>query len=83
VDDVSQDETVEIAWRLGFKTIVHIQNKGFSHFRRGVVYSLATLWTLARYLAYKWRLAEVPQFSSPLHKVISRYHPGSLFGKTE
>ncbi len=29
VDDVSQDETVEIAQRLGLKTIVHVQNKGY------------------------------------------------------
>ncbi len=29
VDDVSQDETVEIARRLGLKVIVHIQNKGY------------------------------------------------------
>lgn len=29
VDDVSQDETVEIARRLGLKTIVHVQNKGY------------------------------------------------------
>ncbi len=29
VDDVSQDETVEIARRLGLKTVVHIQNRGY------------------------------------------------------
>ena len=29
VDDVSQDETVEIARRLGLKVVVHIQNKGY------------------------------------------------------
>lgn len=29
VDDVSQDETVEIARRLGLDVIVHIQNKGY------------------------------------------------------
>ncbi len=29
VDDVSQDETVEIAQRLGLKVIVHVQNKGY------------------------------------------------------
>ncbi|HDD24959.1 MAG TPA: glycosyltransferase family 2 protein [Chloroflexi bacterium] len=29
VDDVSQDETVEIAQKLGLKTVVHIQNKGY------------------------------------------------------
>lgn len=29
VDDVSQDETVEIAQRLGLKVVIHIQNKGY------------------------------------------------------
>jgi glycosyltransferase involved in cell wall biosynthesis len=29
VDDVSQDETVEIARQLGLKTVVHIQNRGY------------------------------------------------------
>ena len=29
VDDVSRDETVEIAQRLGLKVIVHIQNRGY------------------------------------------------------
>jgi glycosyltransferase involved in cell wall biosynthesis len=53
------------------------------NFRRSVVYGLSTLWTLARYLVHKWRLAEVPQFSRPLHKVISRYHRAALFGEME
>lgn len=29
VDDVSKDETVEIAQRLGLKTVVHVQNRGY------------------------------------------------------
>src|SRR5512133_1355101 len=29
VDDVSQDETVEIAQRLGLKVIIHVQNRGY------------------------------------------------------
>jgi len=29
VDDVSQDETVEVARRLGLQVVVHIQNKGY------------------------------------------------------
>lgn len=29
VDDVSQDDTVEIAQRLGIKTVVHVQNRGY------------------------------------------------------
>lgn len=29
VDDVSQDETVEVAQRLGLKVVIHIQNRGY------------------------------------------------------
>lgn len=29
VDDVSQDETVEVAERLGLKVIIHVQNRGY------------------------------------------------------
>src|SRR3989337_1188699 len=29
VDDVSQDETVEVARRLGLQVVIHIQNKGY------------------------------------------------------
>lgn len=29
VDDVSQDETVEVAQRLGLKVIIHVQNRGY------------------------------------------------------
>ncbi len=29
VDDVSQDETVEVAERLGLKVVVHVQNRGY------------------------------------------------------
>lgn len=29
VDDVSQDETVEVAQRLGLKVVIHVQNKGY------------------------------------------------------
>ncbi len=29
VDDVSQDETVEIARRLGLKVVIHVQNRGY------------------------------------------------------
>ena len=28
-DDVSKDETVEIAQKLGLKTIIHVQNRGY------------------------------------------------------
>jgi len=29
VDDVSQDETVEVAQRLGLKVVIHVQNRGY------------------------------------------------------
>jgi glycosyltransferase involved in cell wall biosynthesis len=49
------------------------------NFRRSVVYGLGTLWTLAKYLAHKWGLAQVPQYGKPLRSVISRYHSKRVF----
>ncbi len=48
------------------------------NFRRSVVYGLATLWTLVKFIAHKWGLAQVPQFSKRLRDVISRYHSAEL-----
>jgi glycosyltransferase involved in cell wall biosynthesis len=48
-------------------------------FQRSVVYGFATLWTLLKYVAYRWRLAQVPQFSLPLRQIVSRYHQAGLF----
>jgi glycosyltransferase involved in cell wall biosynthesis len=47
-------------------------------FRRSVIYGLATLWTLLRFLADRWGLAKVPQFRMPLGDVISPYHKDEL-----
>jgi glycosyltransferase involved in cell wall biosynthesis len=52
-------------------------------FRGSVVYGLGTMWSLARYLAHKWGLAEVPQFCKRLRQVISRYHRAGVFRETE
>ena len=49
------------------------------NFRRSVVYGLATLWTLAKFIVHKWGVVEVPQFSKRLRDVISRYHVAGLF----
>jgi glycosyltransferase involved in cell wall biosynthesis len=53
------------------------------NFPRSVVYGLSTLWTLVCYLGHKWCVTQVPQFSRPLYKVISRYHRSALFGEME
>ncbi len=49
------------------------------NFRRSVVYGFATLWTLVKFIVHKWGLVEIPQFSSRLCDVISRYHRTELF----
>jgi glycosyltransferase involved in cell wall biosynthesis len=53
------------------------------NFRGSVVYGLGTLWSLLRYLAHKWGLVEVPQFSKRLRQVISRYHRAGVFREPE
>lgn len=49
------------------------------NFRRSVIYGFATLWTLAKFLAHRWRIADMPQFSKPLREIVSRYHQTVLF----
>ena len=53
------------------------------NFCRSVVYGLATLWTLVKFIAHKWGWAQAPQFSQRLRDVISRYHQTELFRKAE
>lgn len=53
------------------------------NFRRSVVYGLATLWTLVRYLAHRWGVVQVPQFCVPLRRVISRYHSDGVFREAD
>jgi hypothetical protein len=53
------------------------------NFHRSVVYGFATLWTLVKFIAHKWGLAEVPQFGKQLRDVISRYHRTGLFREAE
>ncbi len=52
-------------------------------FRRSVVYGLATLWTLVRFIAHRWGLAKVAQFSKPLGEVISPYHREELLSRRD
>ena len=49
------------------------------NFYRSVVYGLATLWTLIKFMAHKWGLADLPQFNKQLCDIISRYHQTGLF----
>jgi glycosyltransferase involved in cell wall biosynthesis len=44
------------------------------NFKRSVVYGLATVWTMWKYLLYKICLSKNPQFTKTLSEVISRYH---------
>jgi len=44
------------------------------NFKRSVVYGLATVWTMVKYLLHRTGLVKYPQFSKTLPEVISRYH---------
>ena len=52
-------------------------------FRRSVTYGLLTLWTLVRFIAHRWGLAKVAQFSRPLGDVISPYHRVELLSRQD
>ena len=74
-------QTVAFGFRIGEIGVPtrYFEEASSVNFRRSVVYGLATLWTLVRFIAHKWRLVNVPQFSMPLRDVISRYHRAGLF----
>ncbi len=44
------------------------------NFKRSVVYGLSTLWTMGRYLLFRWGLLKAPQFTRTLQQIMSRYH---------
>jgi Glycosyl transferase family 2 len=48
VDDVSQDQTVEVARSLGLKTIIHVQNRGYGGNQKPVI------WRLSRKAPRSW-----------------------------
>jgi len=52
------------------------------NFKRSVVYGLATLWTMLRYLLDKWGLRRCDLFRKPLRQVISRHHARTLLRST-
>jgi len=52
------------------------------NFRRSVVYGLATLWTMVKFIVHKLGLADVPQFDRRLCDVLSRYHSEGVFRDT-
>jgi glycosyltransferase involved in cell wall biosynthesis len=52
------------------------------NFKRSVVYGLATVWTMWKYLLYKICLSKNPQFTKTLPDVISRYHWAEIEGST-
>ncbi len=49
------------------------------NFRNSVIYGLATLATMARYLLDRWGVRPSPQFRQTLGQVISRYHANEIF----
>lgn len=49
------------------------------NFRRSVVYGLATLRVLGRFLRHKWGWATIPQFSKRLSDVVSRHYQAEIF----
>jgi glycosyltransferase involved in cell wall biosynthesis len=53
------------------------------NFKRSVVYGLATVWTMWKYLLYKIGLSKNPQFTKTLPQVISRYHWAEIEGSAE
>ncbi len=77
---VFDSEIIAQAVAFGFRiTEIGVPTRYFDEassvdFKNSVVYGLSTLWTLARYLAYTWGLASIPQFEKELKDVISRYH---------
>lgn len=44
------------------------------NFRRSTVYGLATVWTMVKYLLYRFGIHKSPQFTKTLPDVMSRYH---------
>ncbi len=48
------------------------------NFRRSVIYGLATLWVLVRYLLHRSGLRRSPQFSRRLAEVMSAYHSATF-----
>lgn len=49
------------------------------NFRNSVIYGLATLGTMARYLLDRWGVRRSPQYRQHLSDVISRYHATGIF----
>jgi len=78
-------QTVAFGFRIGEIGVPtrYFEEASSVNFRRSVVYGLATLRTLIRYLVHKWGLARVPQFREPLKQVISRYHRAGVFREAE
>ena len=52
------------------------------NFKRSVVYGLATLWTLLRYLLDRWGFWRCDSFRKPLRQIISRHHARTLLRAT-
>ncbi len=79
-DFVFDSEVLTQASAFGFKVgEISISTRYFPEassigLKRSVVYGLATLWTLCKYVLFRFGLSKNHQFTKPLKDVISRYH---------
>ena len=74
-------QTVAFGFRIGEIGVPtrYFEEASSVDFRRSVEYGFRTLWTLVKFIVQKWGPVNVPQFSTPLRDVISRYHRAGLF----
>jgi glycosyltransferase involved in cell wall biosynthesis len=53
------------------------------NFKNSVIYGLSTLWVMVRYLAHRFGLIQVDQFSRRLTDVLSPYHQPAILGRVD
>jgi glycosyltransferase involved in cell wall biosynthesis len=76
-------QTVAFGFRIGEIGVPtrYFEEASSVNFRRSVVYGLATLWTLVKFMVHRTGLTTVPQFDKRLRDLVSRYHSPRLFRK--
>jgi glycosyltransferase involved in cell wall biosynthesis len=83
-DFVFDSQTIAQAVAFGFRIgeigvpTRYFEEASSVNFRRSVVYGLATLWTMLRFLLDKWGLWRSDLFRQPLRQIISRHHARTL-----
>jgi hypothetical protein len=73
-------QTVAFGFRIGEIGVPtrYFEEASSVNLKRSVVYGLATLWTMFRYLLDGWGLWRCDLFRKPLRQVISPYHARAL-----